>query len=139
MTVKEACARLIDAHAQDCSGFARAVAAAIGVPLAGDADAIADLVASEADGWTRIPDGPAAAEAAATQFVLAVLRGDQQHKKDGHGHVVVIVPGPLANARYPSAFWGSLGGSPGRDQTINWSWTAEDRDKVIYGAHAIPA
>lgn len=44
--------------------------------------------------------------------------------RDAHGHVVVVVPGTLAHGRYPSAWWGSLGGSPGRDH-------------VSYAAHSL--
>jgi hypothetical protein len=47
------------------------------------------------------------------------------------------VPGPLAHGKYPTAWWGSLGGSPGQNQTINWAWTEADRDKVSYASHDV--
>jgi hypothetical protein len=80
----------------------------------------------------------AAASAAAGKFVVGGLLGSEQAVPDLHGHVVVIVAGPLAHGLYPSAYWGSLGGTPGRDQTINWAWTANDRDRVTYAAQDLP-
>ncbi len=139
MTIQEICAKLLPAHEHDCSGYAHAVAAAMNVQLSGNADAIADLLAAEDEGWTTLSDGPAAAAAAGTQLVLAALRGNRQAHPSAHGHVVVVVPGPLAHERYPSAYWGSLDGTPGYDKTINWAWTEQDRDKVVYAAHATPA
>jgi hypothetical protein len=66
---------------------------------------------------------------------MAGLRGSEQAHPDAHGHVVVIVDGPLAHDAYPSAYWGKLGGTGAKDKTINWAWTAEDRDRVFYAAH----
>jgi hypothetical protein len=40
-------------------------------------------------------------------------------------------------ATYFSAH-GSLGGPPGRNQTVNFAWTADDRDRISYGALALP-
>jgi len=45
------------------------------------------------------------------------------------------VDGPLNRGKYPSAYWGRLGGVGAKDQTINWAWSAADRDKVIYAAY----
>ena len=137
MTVVEACKANFAAHSKDCSGFARAVAEALGVALAGDANQIADTMRAGADGWRPLADGVAAAAAAADQLVIGGLRGDAQAKPDPHGHVVVVVPGPLNRGRYPSAYWGSLGGIPAEDQTINFAWTEQDRDKVAYAAHPL--
>lgn len=58
-----ACAACLPAHEHDCSGFARAVAATLGVTLAGLADEIVDLLRHGA-GWQPVADGPAAATAA---------------------------------------------------------------------------
>lgn len=137
MSIRDVCARHYHAHRGDCSGFAKAVAQELGVPLSGDANAIADLLAAPRDGWTSLPDGPAAAAAAASQLVIGGLRGDAQAHPSAHGHVVVVIPGELAHGRYPTAWWGSLGGSPAQDKTINWAWTTADRDKVFYAAHPI--
>ncbi|MET1257375.1 hypothetical protein [Aliikangiella maris] len=53
-------------------------------------------------------------------------------KAQPHGHVAIVVPGPLAHGKYPTAYWGSLGGVPKKNTTINWSWNKKDRDNVIY-------
>jgi hypothetical protein len=45
------------------------------------------------------------------------------------------VDGPLAHGRYPSAYWGSLGGTPAKFETVNWAWTENDRDRVTYAEH----
>ena len=137
MSIRDVCARHFDAHKGDCSGFAKAVAQELGVPLVGDANAIADLLAAPRDGWVRLGGGAAAAAAAANQLVIAGLRGNLQEHPSAHGHVVVVIPGPLARGAYPMAWWGSLGGNPGQDKTINWAWTAADRDKVVYAAHPL--
>ena len=137
-TVVAACQANYQAHIGDCSGFARAVAAAVGVPLAGLADQIVDVLRAGADGWTVVADGIAAATAATNgQLVIGGLKGSEQAHPDPHGHVVVVVPGPLAHNAYPTAYWGSLRGNPGADKTINWAWTAADRDNVSYAAHDV--
>ena len=137
--VIQACEACYDAHIGDCSGFARAVADRVGIVLEGNADAIADLLEAESGGWTKLAGGPAAAAAAGSgKLVLGALRGDRQEVPDAHGHVVVVVAGPLNRGLYPTAYWGSLAGNPGKDKTINWAWTEADREKVVYAAIALP-
>jgi hypothetical protein len=142
MTTAALCAQLWAAHKGDCAGFARAVAAASGIPFASnpDANAIADLLRNQDDGWVSVADGAAAAAACAgaQALVLGALRGDALAKKQMHGHVVVVVPGPLDRGKYPQAWWGSLGGPTGRGLTIAQAWTPQDRDKVVYASHAAP-
>ena len=139
MTIAEICARHYEAHKGDCSGFARAVARDLNVPLTGMANEIADTLAAGTDGWEVLPDGPAAAAAASDRLVIGGLRGDQQAKPSPHGHVVVVVPGALNRDKYPKAWWGSLAGRPDKDKTINWAWSEADRDNVVYAAHTISA
>jgi hypothetical protein len=130
--VVAACQAHWEAHKADCSGFARAVATALGVPLTGMANDIVDELQKEP--WTITMDGnEAAAKAQAGYFVLGGL------KEDPHGHVVVVVGPPFAHDKYPSAYWGRLGAVGAENQTINWSWNAEDRDKVIYGYRSFGA
>jgi len=131
--IVNACEAEWDAHRSDCSGFARAVAARLGVTLTGMAD---DIVAEIATApWSTIADGPtAAAQAAQGRLVIAGLNGADQQVPDPHGHVVVIVAGPLAHGLYPTAYWGQLGGVGKKDMTLNWAWRAGDRDHVVYGA-----
>jgi hypothetical protein len=133
--VKEACEACFDAHAGDCSGFVRAVTSQLGVQLHGLANEIVDTI-RDGDDWTPLPDGIAAAQAAAAgKLVIGGLKGSEQGRPDPHGHVVVVVTGPLAHDAYPSAYWGRLGGTGDKDKTINWAWNAEDRDKVSYAEH----
>lgn len=135
--VRDACEASFDAHRHDCSGFVRAVGSVLGVEIDGLANEIVDAL-RDGGGWVRLTDGvAAAASAAGGNLVLAGLRGDEQSVPNRHGHVAVIVAGPLEHNRYPSAYWGSLGGNPGRFRTINWAWTTADRDRVTYAVHRI--
>ncbi len=137
ISVRDACELCFPAHVGDCSGFARAVANELGVPLQGLANDIVDTLRAGGN-WTPLTDGVAAQKAAsAGKLVIGGLKGSEQAKPDVHGHIVVVVDGPLAHGAYPSAYWGSLGGAPGRDKTINWAWTATDRDKVSYASHDV--
>jgi hypothetical protein len=133
--VRQACEQCFEAHKADCSGFARAVADELGVPLQGLADQIVETLRTSHD-WTPLPNGIAAIKSAqAGKFVIAGLKGSEQAHPDPHGHVVVIVDGPLERNAYPSAYWGKLGGTGEKDKTINWAWAAGDRDHVSYAAH----
>jgi hypothetical protein len=138
MTVVEACTQFWNADRSNCSKFACDVAGALGVTLAGNANAIADILAIGQDGWEVLDGGvTAAARAAAGDLVLAGLRGDAQTTPNVHGHVVVIVPGPLNRGLYPTAWWGSDGGVPYQNTTLNYAWVAGDRDRVHYAARTI--
>jgi hypothetical protein len=133
--VRDACEACFDAHTGDCSGFASAVGKAVGVAISGSANQMVDTIRS-AGPWRALADGvAAAASAAAGKMVIAGLRGDEQFKHSDHGHVVVVVAGPLAHGRYPSAYWGRLGGVGAKFETINWAWTDQDRDRVAYAEH----
>jgi hypothetical protein len=135
--VRDACEACFDVHKDDCSGFARAVAASVNVTLQGLADDIVVTIRTD-PAWRRLPDGIAAAwSAEAGSLVIAGLMGTEQAHPDSHGHVVVVVGGPMAQGAYPTAYWGSLGGPPGRGLTINWAWTEDDRDQVTYAEHAV--
>jgi len=138
MTVVEACTRYWNADRGNCSKFACDVASALGVTLTGNANAIADIVAGGLDDWETLDGGvTAAARAAAGQLVLAALRGDAQTTPNVHGHVVVVVPGPLNRGLYPTAWWGSDGGVPYQNTTLNYAWVPGDRDRVHYAARAL--
>jgi hypothetical protein len=129
----DACEAEWDAHRSDCSGFAKAVAARLGVTLTGMADDIVGEIQQVP--WTPVADGPTAAqEAAQGRLVVAGLNGaDQQVPEPAHGHFVVVVGGPLAHDLYPTAYWGQLGGVGKKDMTLNWAWREGDRDHVVYG------
>ena len=133
--VRAACEACFEAHRNDCSGFARAVADQLGVTLQGLADQIVDTLRS-GPGWRHLADGGAARTSArAGKLVIAELKGSEQARPDPHGHVVVVVDGALARNAYPTAYWGSLGGQPGRDQTLNFAWIPQDRDRISYAEH----
>jgi hypothetical protein len=133
--VRDACESSFEAHQGDCSGFAHAVATQLNVTLVGVADQIVETLRTD-PAWTRIADGVAAAQRAkAGKLVIAGLKGSEQTRPDPHGHVVVVVDGPMAHNAYPSAYWGSLGGQPGRNQTLNFAWTVADRDRITYAEH----
>jgi hypothetical protein len=137
--VKETCEACFDAHANDCSGFARAVANQLGVQLQGLANEIVDTIRG-GNGWTPLRDGAAAANsAAAGKLVIGGLKGSEQTEPDAHGHVVVVVAGPLdpTHNAYPKAYWGRLGGVGAKNQWTNWAWRAGDRDRVSYAEHDI--
>lgn len=136
--VRDACEAEWPANKSDCSAFVRAVAANLRIPLQGDANQIVDTIRT-AGTWRHLKDGIAAnASAAAGKFVLAGLRGDEQFQHSNHGHVVIVVAGPLAHGRYPTAFWGRLGGVGREYETINWAWNTHDRDRVTYAECDVP-
>ena len=135
--VRAACEASFDAHEHDCSGFARAVADACKVPLTGMADDIVTTLRAGGS-WVKLADGKAALQSAqAGKLVIAGMKGAEQTVPDPHGHVVVVVNGPLARGAYPTAYWGSLGGEAGRGVTLNFAWIKEDRDRIFYAAHNI--
>lgn len=135
-TIINTCEADLDAHIADCSGFARAVASDLGITLTGMANDIVDQI--QAGPWQPIADGIAAkASADAGNFVIGGL------KDTPHGHVVVVVSGPIdpAHNKYPTAYWGSLKGAQfsGRNKTVNWAWDAAQRDQVIYACVPLPS
>jgi hypothetical protein len=135
-----------DAHRSDCSGFVKAVAAALAVQTFTDvdnADAIVDKLRAAAS-WTPLRSGDgteAKAMADAGQFVIGGLKGSDQLNPDQHGHVVVVVTGPLdsSHGEYPTAYWGKLGSIGAKAKAINFAWRAVDRDHVGYFAKSLDA
>jgi hypothetical protein len=133
-----------EAHKSDCSGFVKAVSSALGVTTFhpdDNADSIVDKLRAGND-WTAlgVGKGPAAkAQADAGLLVVAGLKGAEQVQPDPHGHVVVVVTGPLdpTHGQYPFAYWGRLGGVGAKNQSINFAWRAGDRDKVGYFAKTL--
>jgi hypothetical protein len=130
-----ACEKEFPRHSADCSGFVRAVCADLGVAVTGLANDIVNTIRA-GGAWTRLADGGAAMDSAKSgKLVIAGLRGDEQAVPDAHGHVVVVVDGPMAHNRYPTAYWGQLHGTGGRFKTLDDAWTARDRDRITYAAH----
>jgi hypothetical protein len=126
------------ANKSDCSGFVKDVAAELGVTLTGNADNIVDEI-QKAD-WRTLGRGVEAKAAADKgEFVIAGLKSSDHDQQRGHGHVAVVVSGPLDPAyhKYPTAYWGSLGSVGEKAKTLNWAWRKSDRDRVIYAARSI--
>jgi hypothetical protein len=130
------CQRQLPAYPNDCSGFAKAVAHDCGVLLAGDANRIVFLLST---GMPMASGRDARAAAASGLLVLAGLEGR------GHGHVVVIVDGPLNRDGHPYAFWGqyhgirangvelNVGFTRGHG-TLNWAFKKNDLGRVRMAA-----
>jgi len=139
--VTNACTGLWNANQADCSAFVRAVADAVGVQIAGDADDIVGLITSSAD-WTKCADGIAASDAASgAKLVIGGLTAHEVGNGATHGHVVVVVKptGPLARGKYPYAYWGSLASGKvrtdgGLGTTVNYAFNAAVRDAVHYAS-----
>jgi hypothetical protein len=133
----DACEDNWDADKSDCSKFVKDVVATFGVTLTGQANDIVDQITSQPE-WQQLNDGVAAKQAADNgQLVIAGLRGSEQTPPEDHGHVVVVVSGPLANNKYPSAYWGRLGGVGEKNKTINFAWKSADRDAVHYACRSV--
>lgn len=134
-SIISACETEWDAFKSDCSGFVKAVAVDVGIGLSGQADDIVDQIQS--NGWKILVDGIAAkAQADAGLFVVGGLKGKDLDPPEAHGHVVVVVSGPMAFGKYPSAYWGKLNGVGAKNQTLNYAFRASVRDNVIYGSRA---
>jgi hypothetical protein len=141
-TVNPLAARIIatceeqwDANKDDCSKFVTTVAGALGITdLKSPADAIVNVITSDS-GWRALEDGIAAKNAAdAGEFVVGGLLSTEHEPRRANGHVVVVVSGGVAQGRYPTAYWGSLGATPDKNTTIDFAWRHSDRDRVHYAA-----
>jgi hypothetical protein len=122
--VLAACEKWWNHYQGDCSGFVKAVAKELGVTLTGMADDIVGEI--QRPPWIRLNSAAQAAQQASLGLVIAGL------KATPNGHVVVVVPGPLAHGKYPTAYWGKLNGVGRKNSTINWAWDSKDRDRVVY-------
>ena len=123
--ITQACEKHWDPHKDNCSGFVKAVATELGFTLTGQANDIVDQLSVLP--WTTVTCGKQAKEQADLgYFVVGGL------KATANGHVVVVVTGPLNREKYPTAYWGRLGGEGKKATTINWAWNSSDRDKVTY-------
>lgn len=133
-----------DAHKFDCSGFVKAVAAALQISTFApddDANVIVDKLHATTS-WNALTpgDGVAAkAQADAGSFVIAGLKGADQISPDPRGHVVVVVTGPLDSTHheYPTAYWGSLGGRESPNPKL--CLAGRRRDKVAYFVNSMGA
>jgi hypothetical protein len=136
-----ACKQLltIPANSRECNEFVISVAAEFGVAFSG----IADQILGEITGvnWTQHgKDGKSASEAAGDGAL--VLGGvTSEVLGEPHGHVLIVVKGPLADGKYPTAYWGSenplIRPNGALGKTLNYSFLLKDRDNVIYASRGV--
>ena len=105
------------------------MAGEFGITLTGQANDIVDQIQRQP--WQLLKSGYEANNRAGAGLVMAGLKAAPL------GHVAIVVPGPLASGKYPTAYWGQLGSVGKKRTTLNWSWNKSDRDKVIYAVRTI--
>jgi hypothetical protein len=103
----DACTLNFEANKSACNQFVEAVAGALGVTLFtpdDNANAIVDKLRNAPD-WTTLAHGVTAKwQADAGLLVIGGLKGSDEATPSEHGHVVVVVSGPLdlAHNKYPT-------------------------------------
>lgn len=122
----------------NCSGFVKAVAKALGIPLndTDNADGISTYVAKN---WTKVASGSEAARLAGTGFlVLAVLKSSDHQPARNNGHVAIVVSGELYRSNYPLVWGGSTGSAQSKGtKSTGEVWNRVDRDNVGFYAYGI--
>lgn len=122
----------------DCNLFVKSVASKFGVTLTGNADKITEEITE--GGWTPIANGiEAKAKADAGWLVIVGIMGKDYDPKSAHGHVCVVVSGSLDTTykKYPTAYWGRLGGIGEKSKTVNYAYNAKSVDRVVYGGKVV--
>jgi hypothetical protein len=120
------------ANKNDCNHFLKAVSDRLGLghfEKSWDANRIVDVLmmaTSQPTNWKALASADAArADAEAGYFVVAGTRGPDIGEV--HGHVAVVVAGPMNPARHvPHGYWGRLGGVGARNCTLNYAWRSTD-------------
>jgi cell wall-associated NlpC family hydrolase len=141
--IVEACKAAFDkeyipgtANKDNCSGFVKEVARALGVvlPHTANADAIVDHVKAN---WSTVADGAEAARLAGTgKLVLAGLKAADHTPARNNGHVAVVVSGDLYRSKYPLVWGGSTGSAQSQGtKSVGEVWNRTDRDNVTYHAY----
>jgi cell wall-associated NlpC family hydrolase len=124
----------------NCSGFVKAVAKRLGIPLpdTANADGIADVVSKK---WTKVASGTEAARLAGTgTFVLAVLKAADHTPARNNGHVAIVASGELYKQKYPVVWGGSIASAQSKgSKTVGEVWNRADRDNVAYYAYGVVA
>lgn len=125
-------------NSDNCSGFVKAVAKKLGVPI--DATLNADTIVAAISGspsWSNLASGKdAATKAAAGTFVVAGPKSGDHTPKRTNGHVVVVVSGDLYRETYPKCWCGSIGGAQSQgNKSVGEVWNRQDRENVGYWAY----
>jgi hypothetical protein len=130
----EACKKEYDGQKTNCNYFLEAVFLDVtNVTLTGTADDLVEKFSSPNAGWNKVERTQAIADQVAGKFVVAGLKSSDHSDGREHGHVAVVVSGPLYHSKYPVVWCG--GGSLGRsngNKTVGEVWATSDRDKVKY-------
>lgn len=93
------CEAVFNANSNNCSGFAKAVSTAFDIELSGLADEIVDEI--KTGEWVSLSDGIDAKNKADDGWlVIGGLKGHDNNPSQSHGHVVVVVSGPLDGAHH---------------------------------------
>lgn len=121
----------------NCSGFVKAVAKKLGVPLpdTANADGIIDSISSS---WKKLESGTEAARLASTGvFVLVGLKATSHTPARNNGHVAIVIRGKLYKEKYPVVWGGSTGGAQSQgDKSVGEVWNKSDRDNVVYYSYS---
>jgi hypothetical protein len=139
LAVVDACEAVFKANKTDCNHFLKAAAVALGITFFDDTwnanrivDELIRVSAYSPSRWhalTSADDARTAAEAG--NFVVAGTHGPDTG--DVHGHVAVVVAGPMHPTRHvPHGYWGRLGGEGAKNCTLNWAWRPKDLPVVKY-------
>lgn len=127
-----ACRKWYPSFSNDCSGFVRAVTQELGHPIDGNADTIMTNLA-RSSAWESIDRATAVASAAQGKLVIAGLKSSEHTGMTSHGHVVIVVDGPLYHDTYPLVWGGSIGSAQSRGtKSVGEVWRRSDRDEVRY-------
>lgn len=130
------------ANKNNCSGFLKAVAKSLGIPMTETANAdtlVQNLI--DGDKWSEVESGSEAARLAGTgSFVVAGLKSGDHTPARNNGHVAIVVSGELYNKKYPKCWCGSIGAAQSQGtKSIGEVWNRTDRDNVGYYAYGTAA
>lgn len=117
----------------NCSGFVKAVAKKLGIPLPETVNADG-IITSISGSWQKVSSGADAAQEAATgAFVIVGLKAADHTPARNNGHVAIVVSGKLYKQKYPVVWGGSTGGAQSQgDKSVGEVWNKSDRDNVVY-------
>jgi hypothetical protein len=134
-----ACENCFEQNKSDCSGFARCVGDTVHITMTGDANAIITSFSASGSKWKELTDGKQAADKAASGWlVIGCLPGRLHTPPEAHGHLVVVVRGPLKDDKYPTAYWGRLHGVGCKATFETKAWKLVDLPKVTYFGQPLP-
>lgn len=121
----------------NCSGFVKAVAKGVGIPLSetANADGLIDEISKF---WTAIASGKEAAQQAELgNFIVACLKSDKHRPSRNNGHICIVVAGAMYRDKYPLVWGGSTGSAQSEGtKSVGEVWNRNDRDAVSYWSYS---